>query len=164
VVGYSKTTKSAQGGAVYTSGEKLTVNNSKFDTCQSSLAGSGNGGGAINTIAEELAITGSDFVNCSSIHQGGAVYHYNAKTETAYAKTMELTDCTFTNCTSRAGGGVEADVINVTVTGCKFDNCKTTGSAPTNGGGINNYYDKPPFNSVPSDSNVTITNTQPTTD
>ena len=142
------------GGAVYTTGDSLTVKNSVFDTCISDLDGDGKGGGGINTTATTLRIEDSTFAKCSSIFQGGAVYHYGGRVNDNFTvtvdssgkdKTSTISNCEFIDCVSRAGGGVQADVGSVTVTGCKFIRCKSEDNSKqqgTNGGGLNNYTDK----------------------
>lgn len=151
------------GGAIFTTGDSLSVNNSIFDTCVSKLGGDGNGGGAINTTANTLSIDNSQFINCSAVFQGGAVYHYGAKFNaqgvltsmdaSGAGKKMIIDGCVFKDCISRAGGGVEADVGRVEVSDCDFIRCiskditykegetdKT--EKGTNGGGLNNYTEK----------------------
>lgn len=162
--------EAAQGGAIFTSGLSLNVTNSLFYSCISKKAGDGNGGGAINTVANELTITDTVFADCSAVFQGGAVYHYGASyninkrifelNETGGSKTASLIGCVFENCVSRAGGGFEADVANVSLIDCDFIDCKsktmeykevdsngeeqTKTAVGTNGGGLNTYTDKFP--------------------
>ena len=138
----------------YSDDDSMTVKSSIFDDCNTSSKGNGNGGGAINTTAKTLQITGSTFQDCSAIWQGGAVYHYGAHIEikddkevltmdaTGAKKVATLTNCTFNNCSARAGGGMEADVGTVSLTGCTFTNCKAKNMPSangTNGGGLNSY-------------------------
>lgn len=134
--------EAAQGGAVYTTGDSLKVTNSVFDTCKSGKSGSGNGGGAINTTAYSLTITGTSFQGCSAIWQGGAVYHYGTG-NTGATKKATITNCSFINCFSRAGGGAETDVGTVSLTNCTFTDCKAQNMPDnvngTNGGGLNTY-------------------------
>ena len=138
--------KAAQGGAVYTTGDSLTVTDSIFDHCISGKTGNGNGGGGINTTADTLTITDTVFQSCNAVHQGGAVYQYqylnNVMNETG--KTMTLSGCSFIDCTSRSGGAVEADVTNVDVSDCTFLRCIADGTTPNsggNGGGLNAFYE-----------------------
>ncbi|MCR5664856.1 MAG: hypothetical protein K6G17_08320 [Oscillospiraceae bacterium] len=136
------------GGAVYTEGDSLKVEDTIFDSCMSDKPGNGNGGGAINTTADTLKITGSTFQNCSAVFQGGAVYQHGMliggkiNDPTVKDKKAELENCSFVSCKSRAGGGAELDVGNVKVTGCEFIRCTSeqmTDQKGTNGGGLNVY-------------------------
>ena len=152
-----------EGGAVYTSGESLTVNDTIFDNCNSSLGGDGYGGGAINTIAQTVTITGTrdpvtgesstQFKNCSAVHQGGAICYVGVDSagNVISDANITVTDSDFIDCSSRAGGGMEADVKTVNLSGCKFVRCVATG---TNGGAINNYYNT---NKDPGGTSMTVT-------
>ena len=141
-----------QGGAVYTTGDSLTVKDTVFDTCKSDLPKNYNGGGAIHTTATTLTITGTRdantgatstiFSECSAVYQGGAVYQFGKN------KTMTVTGSNFIDCTSRSGGALQADVTTVSVTDCTFTRCIAQAAVINdegkigggNGGGMNNFF------------------------
>ena len=76
-----------EGGAVYTTGTRLTVKGSKFSNSK------GSSGGAISAKCP-LTVDGSSFTSCSATDAGAALYTNNKLT---------VTNSTFIKCSSLAG-------------------------------------------------------------
>ncbi len=130
--------KAKQGGAVYTSGDSLTVTNTIFDKCVSLLEGNGNGGGGIRTNAKDFSAINSKFIDCEANFQGGGVYH---KPTNIANSSFTLENCEFTNCHAKSSSsGAETTSPDVKVTNCIFTNCYIDDDNPEevrNGGAIN---------------------------
>lgn len=132
----------------YSKNATLTMTNVDFKGCESRTNNSRSGGGAVWTNAATLTMTDCDFDTCkatrSDQNQGGAVFHridgptqgnyyhqpYNPESRTV------VNNCTFTSCTSKAGGGMETDAHHVEFYGCEFTGCTTE---MKDGGAVNIY-------------------------
>lgn len=123
----------SQGGAVYTTGESLTVKNAVFDTCISKLAGNGNGGGGIHTTATTFSAKDSHFIGCKAAFQGGGA----AFTNNAAGSSVTISGCTFNNCTATNGGGIYSAVQTMTIQDNGSTHTTISGCTATNGGGVN---------------------------
>ena len=151
--------KANNGGAVFiefddrTSYTKeLTVENALFRNCVSESQTNRQGGGAIWTNAKTFTMADSQFNNCSAHDQGGAVFHRIDRYTYQTASKSTLTNCTFTDCEARAGGGLELDALDVTLTNCAFERCT---ASQRNGGGANIYIYDSGNSTLPSSATVT---------
>ena len=128
------------GGAIFaetTSGATnswVKVKDSYFYNCHSIRGGSRDGGGAIHAYVDKLKVEGCEFDSCEGNWQAGAVFHRVEFTNN-YTESL-ITKCTFTNCRSKAAGGMELGSRNIIVKGCTFEHCYATSR---NGGGFNVY-------------------------
>lgn len=139
-VNYSPNNTTEKGGG------SLAVTNTVFTNCKSQSSASRAGGGAIWTDTKNLMVTGCTFTNCFGTDQGGAVFH---RIDTAklnnhrYAtdSVSTISNCTFTGCESRTGGGVETDAHSITITNCHFTDCYSVQTARGcgSGGAIASY-------------------------
>ena len=141
------------GGAIYASGDSLTVKDSFFEHCVSNKAGNGNGGGAIQTESIALELRGTDFKDCVAQFQGGAVYHKHVN-----SASLLISDCRFTDCHARAGGGLETYAPDVTVENSTFTRCyamKMGTENGTNGGALNIFSNNDPSSAAYSSASFT---------
>lgn len=111
----------------------LEVKNSNFIGCTSSTTETSNrlGGGAIVTNAETMRLENSIFDTCTAVDQAGAVFH---RVDADYDSWSYIYNCTFTNCSARAAGGLELDSKTIEVKDSAFEHCVAT---ERNGGGFN---------------------------
>ncbi|GEM_PF-6424072 len=141
------------GGAINTKVKTVSVNDSTFTECVSTLrdggalhlGGCGKGttasvtgstftsctakrhGGAVFSSAETLTISDSTtFSNCASTGDlGGAVYHgMNCREESNVKASTSITSCTFDSCSAAANGGaVWSAAKAANITGCTITDC-----------------------------------------
>jgi predicted outer membrane repeat protein len=140
----------AGGGAIDAFGQTpgtttLMVSSSTFTN--NAVINSGYGG-AIST-TDILSVDGSNFTGNNSPYGGGAIdYYINNGSDTGYNSSMTLTNDTFANNASEAGGAVYSDVainsgmVTVTVSGSLFNNNSATGNGQFfgYGGGLDIYH------------------------
>ncbi|MBQ6493125.1 MAG: InlB B-repeat-containing protein [Erysipelotrichaceae bacterium] len=128
------------GGAIFvettsgTSNSWVKVTNSYFYNCHSTKTGDRDGGGAIHAWVDKLELENCEFDSCEGDWQAGGVFH-KVESNTYYTESL-VTKCKFTNCTSKAAGGMELGSRNIIVKECTFEHCNATSR---NGGGFNVY-------------------------
>ena len=139
----------AQGGALsaYQDGQegsrtditieaKLVVSYCSFSNCSS---GTKNGsGGAIQCYLPRIELSNTSFTDCWAGKEGGAINNYFGGSYTSMwdGSYMSVTDCRFIRCRAEDryettalqhyGGGINAKVKTVTVTGSYFEDCVST--------------------------------------
>ena len=131
------------------SGTILRVTGSNFIGCTSTTTVTSNrlGGGAIVTNAETMELDGCDFRNCTAVDQAGAVFHRIDFDDESYTIVK---NCSFSNCSARAAGGLELDSKTINVSDTLFEHCVAT---ERNGGGFNVW----PLNSGTPSANCWVT-------
>ena len=116
----------------------LTVSNSNFTNCQSTVGTDKFGGGAIWTSMREMSLNGCTFTSCEATGgnnaQGGAVFHFVADINASIETASTVTGCTFDSCSGGAGGSIECGARTVRVTESIFRNSIAKAK---NGGALN---------------------------
>ena len=130
-----------EGGALHLGGQgggsTATITGSTFKNCMAK-----NGGGALLSSHETLTIENSYFYGCSSsASNGGAVYHTRNSRGDSTQKTTTITDCTFSADPGNAGsagciaanngGAIWTRASTASITGCTISNC-----VANNGGAV----------------------------
>ncbi len=139
------------------------MTNVDFKGCVSYTDLTRSGGGAVWTNAATLDMTDCDFDTCKAAkndqNQGGAVFHrIDGPTQGSYyhqpynpeSRTV-MHNCTFTSCTSKAGGGIESDAHHVEFYGSTFTGCTTE---KKDGGAVNIYIFEQNYNWTTIESEV----------
>ena len=126
------------GGGIYSDGESgsvtLTIANCTFSGNLADYGGAlyNDGESGISSITATLNVTNSTFTLNSSVNNGGALFNDGF----SGSAKLSISNCTFTQNSSRDGGAVQHDAFMGIVTGSVINSTFTRNSASRNGGAI----------------------------
>lgn len=150
--------KDSADGKLVRNDVNLSVTNTVFSSCRSTVATDKLGGGAIWTdVRKNTTITDPEkqglyiyncrFEDCRAVAQAGAVFH---RIDGNIDSVTTVKKCQFMRCESKAAGAVESDAKNINLIDSTFKDCMAT---ERNGGGANFYS----LNSATPSQDCTVT-------